>query len=163
MPVGAAPMSTTEIRETISAPVEKVFALIHDYGRRLEWDTLLNEAYLEPEFSEACLGAISVCRGKTVLGGFAVRTQYVSFNPGRIAAVKLLNRPPFFDSFAASIRHSRIDDDHSDVIYKLNFSARPAWLRPILHPLMQAVFEWETRKRLRALRDFFESTADGRA
>jgi hypothetical protein len=150
-------MSTTEIRETIPAPAAAVFALIHDYGRRLEWDTLLKEAYLEPEFNEACLGAISVCRGKAVLGGFAVRTQYVSFDPGRIAAVKLLNRPPFFDTFAASIRHSRINDDHSEVIYKLNFTARPAWLRPILHPIMRTVFVWETRKRLKALKHFFES------
>lgn len=152
-------MSTTEIREIICAPAEAVFALIHNYDRRLEWDTLLKEAYLEPDFSEAGLGAVSVCRGKSILGMFALRTRYVSFEPGRIAAVKMLNRPPFFDAFAASIRHSKIDDVHSEVIYKLNFAARPAWLRPILHPLMRAVFVWETRKRLRALKSFFQSSA----
>ncbi|MBK9163089.1 MAG: SRPBCC family protein [Acidobacteria bacterium] len=150
-------MATTEIRETIPASADAVFALIHNYDRRLEWDTLLKEAYLEPEFDEACLGAISVCRGKGLLGIFALRTQYVSFDRGRVAAVKLLNQPPFFDAFAASIRHAKIDDAHSEVIYKVNFTARPAWLRPVLHPLMQAVFAWETRKRLRALKSFFES------
>ncbi len=155
-------MSTTEIREIIPAPAESVFALIHNYRRRLEWDTLLKEAYLEPEFTEACLGAISVCRGKAVLGIFALRTQYVSFDPGRIAAVKMLNQPPFFDAFAASIRHSKIDDGHSEVIYKVNFSARPAWLRPILNPLMRAIFVWETQKRLRALKHFFETSAGGK-
>ena len=150
-------MPTAEIRETISAPAERVFELLHDYGRRLEWDTLLREAYLEPEFSQAARGAISVCRGKRILGGFAVRTVYVSFEKGKVAAVKMLNRPPFFDSFAASIRHLKIDDNRSEVIYKVNFSAKPKWLRPILNPLMRAVFTWETRKRLRALKNFFQS------
>jgi hypothetical protein len=150
-------MPTAEIREIIAAPAEAVFELLHDYRRRLEWDTLLREAYLEPEFGEAARGAISVCRGKRILGGFAVRTVYVSFEKGRVAAVKMLNQPPFFDSFAASIRHLKIDDKRSEVIYKVNFSAKPKWLRPILNPLMRAVFVWETRKRLRALKNFFQS------
>lgn len=150
-------MPTAEIREIISASAETVFALLHDYNRRLEWDTLLREAYLEPEFEKSEKGAISVCRGKRILGGFAVRTIYVSFEPGKVAAVKMLNQPPFFASFAASIRHLKIDDAHSEVIYKVNFTAKPRVLRPILNPIMRRVFVWETRKRLRALRDFFES------
>lgn len=73
----------------------------------------------------------------------------------------MLNQPPFFDSFAASIRHFKIDDNHSEVIYKVNFVAKPRRLRWILHPLMRAVFIWETRKRLRALKIFFQSRAKG--
>lgn len=149
--------STVEVREIIPAPAEAVFDVIHDYDRRLEWDTLLQEAYLEPEFSEAGVGAISVCRGRTMLGGIALRTRYVSFQRGKVAAVEMLNKPPFFETFAASIRHLPIDRLSSEVIYKLNFTARPAWLRPVLHPLMRAAFVWETRKRLRALRDYFRA------
>ncbi len=153
-------MPTAEIKETISAPTNAVFALLHDYKRRLEWDTLLQEAYLEPEFSEAERGAISVCRGKMILGGFALRTQYVSFEKGKVAAVKMLNQPPFFASFAASIRHVVIDENHSEIIYKVNFTAQPVLLRPILHPLMRVAFIWETRKRLRALKKFFQNHID---
>lgn len=153
-------MPTLEIKETISAPAETVFALVHDYKRRLEWDTLLQEAYLEPEFAEASRGAISVCRGKWILGGFALRTEYVSFEKGKVAAVKLLNHPPFFDTFAASIRHLEIDENHSEIIYKVNFTAKPRLLRPILHPLMNMLFTLETRKRLKALKNFFQSRAD---
>lgn len=148
-------MPTAEIKEIISAPAEAVFALLHDYKRRLEWDTLLQEAYLEEGFNEAANGAISVCRGRAILGGFALRTQYVSFEKGRVAAVKMLNRPPFFDSFAASIRHVAINENQSEVIYKVNFNAKPRWLQRILHPLMRAVLVWETRKRLKALKIFF--------
>ena len=153
-------MPTAEIKETIPASAEAVFALLHDYRRRLEWDTLLREAYLEPEFAEAGRGAISVCRGKAILGGFALRTEYVSFKKGEVAAVKLLNRPPFFDSFAASIRHMAIDANHSEIIYKVNFTAKPVWLRPILHPVMRSILVWETRKRLTALKRFFQSRVD---
>jgi hypothetical protein len=148
-------MATDEIKEVIPASAETVFALLHDYERRLEWDTLLSEAYLEPEWSAATCGAIAVCRGKGMLGIFVLRTRYVSFEKGKVAAVKMLNRPPFLDSFAASIRHLQIDERHSEVIYKVNFTVRPRWLQSIMHPLMRVAFVWETRKRLKALRDFF--------
>jgi hypothetical protein len=150
-------MPTIEIKETIPASTDDVFGLLHDYKRRLDWDTLLSEAYLEPEFEKAEKGAVSVCRGKAILGGFAVRTRYVSFEPGKVAAVKMLNRPPFFDTFAASIRHAPIDGLSSEVIYKVNFSAKPAWMRFALEPVMKTVFTWETKKRLRALKKYFDN------
>ena len=155
-------MPTAEIKETIPASANAVFAILHDYRRRLEWDTLLREAYLEPEFPEASRGAISVCRGKLILGGFALRTEYVSFEPGKVAAVKMLNQPPFFDSFAASIRHLPISENESQIIYKFNFTAKPKWLRWFLHPIMNRIFAWETGKRLEALKGFFaeNKTAD---
>lgn len=150
-------MPTIEIKEKIPAAPEAVFDLIHNYKRRLEWDTLLQEAYLEPPFQTAKRGAISVCRGKLLLGGFALRTEYVSFELGKVAAIKMLNQPPFFDSFAASIRHLSIAENLSEVIYKVNFTAKPAPLRFILHPIMSRVFALETRKRLRALKNYFQT------
>lgn len=149
-------MPTAEIKEIIPAPAAEVFELLHDYTRRLEWDTLLQKAYLEEEFTTACKGAISVCQGRNFLGGFALRTQYVSFEKGLVAAVKMLNRPPFFDTFAASIRHADIGENLSEIVYKVNFTAKPKFLRWLLHPVMRAVFAWETKKRLAALKKFFE-------
>ena len=151
-------MPTAEIKEVISAPAVEVFDLLHDYTRRLEWDTLLQKAYLEEDFPQACKGAISVCQGRAVLGGFALRTEYISFERGKVAAVKMLNQPPFFETFAASIRHADTGENQSEIIYKVNFTARPKFLRPILHPLMKAVFTWETRKRLASLKEFLEKT-----
>jgi hypothetical protein len=69
--------------------------------------------------------------------------------------VKMVNRPPLFEAFAATIRHEDNSDGSSSIEYKYNFTARPTWLRWLLHPAMGAVFRWETRKRLRALRRFF--------
>lgn len=150
-------MPKDSVTEIIDAPAEEVFALLHDYERRLEWDTLLQKAYLEPEFERAGVGAISVCQGKSHLGGFALRTEYVSFQPGKVAAVKMLNHPPFFETFAASIRHFKIDENHSRIVYEYNFTAKPRILRFILHPMMRRVLSLETRRRLKALKRFFAS------
>ncbi len=146
------------VKEVISAPSDEVFDLIHNYERRLEWDTLLQKAYLEPEFTVANLGAISVCQGRQILGGFALRTQYISFQRGKIAAIKMLNQPPFFDTFAASIAHRELSNNQSEVIYTFNFTAQPRCLRFILHPIMVKIFAWETGKRLQALKHFFEKS-----
>lgn len=148
-------MPTAEIKEVIPASAVEVFDLLHDYTRRLEWDTLLQKAYLEDGFPQSCKGAISVCQGRAFLGGFALRTQYVTFERGKVAAVKMLNQPPFFDGFAASIRHSDTGADRSEIVYKVNFTAKPKFLRWILHPIMKVVFTWETRKRLASLKEFF--------
>lgn len=153
-------MPNEVIKKIIPASVFEVFDLIHNYRRRLEWDTLLQEAYLEPEFSEAGKGAISVCRGRRILGGFAVRTIYITFERGKIAAVKMLNSPPFFESFAASIRHYKISDESSEVVYHYNFTAKPGVLRPVLHPLMSRILKWETEKRLEALKNHFMNQKD---
>lgn len=142
------------ITEVLPASADEVFRIIHDYSRRLEWDTLLREASLEPGHPQAALGAVAVCRGRRRLGGFALQTVYISFNPGRVAAIRMINRPPFFDRFAATIRHTPIDASSSQVEYKFDFHARPRWLGWLLHPIMQRAFAWETRHRLRALRQF---------
>jgi hypothetical protein len=144
------------VREVIPAPSADVFRLLHDYGRRLEWDTLLRAAYLTEGHTQAQLGAVSVCQGKTHLGRIALKTRYVSFRPPEVAAVKMVNRPPFFEKFAATIRHGDLTGSSSFVEYHYNFVARPRWLRFLLHPLMNTLFRWETRKRLRALKHFFE-------
>ena len=154
-------MPSAELKVIVSAPSIDVFDLIHDYARRLEWDTLLSEAYVEPGFDGAARGAVAVCRGKGLLGIITMRTEYVSFERGKVAAVKMLGRPPFFESFAASIRHRDLDDGRSEVVYKLNFRARPRVLSGLLHPPMLALLRWETRKRLSALRRSFENAGGG--
>lgn len=151
------------VREVIPAPSADVFRLLHDYDRRLEWDTLLQKASLAESWSEARLGAVAVCKGRRHLGGIEMRTEYVSFRPPEVAAVKMVNRPPLFETFAATIRHRDVSESSSSVEYTYNFTARPQWLRFVLHPLMKAAFAWETKRRLRMLKRFFaqQSRDDG--
>ena len=147
MPIGT-------VQEMMPIGAVEVFDLIHDYDRRLEWDTLLCEAYIEPQYNAAGKGVITVCRGRRILGNIAIRTEYVTFERGRVAAVRMLDRTSVFDTFAASIRHLDLPEGRSTVVYKFNFSARPRYLRPILEPIMLIVLKWETRKRLSSLRDY---------
>ncbi|HEY2881371.1 MAG TPA: SRPBCC family protein [Pirellulales bacterium] len=145
------------VSEIVPATSAEVFQLLHDYQRRLEWDTLLAEAYLTDGWQAAAPGAIAVCKGKSRWGGIALKTVYISFRPSEVAAVKMVNRPRFFDSFATTIRHGDLPEGKSSVEYTFTFRARPAWLRFLLHPVMKRIFASETKKRLVALREWFES------
>ena len=152
-------MAHGRVRETIPASTREVFDLVHDYPRRLEWGTLLSAAYLDDGYTEAKKGATSLCVGKWYLGRLALKTVYVVFDRPGVAAVKMVNRPPFFDSWAASLRHEDTGDGSSRITYAFHFTAKPEALRFVLDPLMGAIFESEVRKRLRALKRHFGPTA----
>lgn len=131
-----------------------VFDLLHDYNRRLEWDTLLSAAHLTDGHSQAALGVTSICVGRASIGKLALQTVYVSFDRPRLAAVKMINSPPFFRTWAASICHHDNGSHSSLLTYTWTFTARPQWLAWLLEPVIGFVFYWETRKRLKALHDF---------
>ncbi len=136
----------------------EVFALLHDYDRRLEWDTLLKEARLTRGCSRAERGATSLCVGRPLFGLVGMETRYVSFEPGVVAAVKLVNRPPFFHDFAASIRHQD-NPGGSTATYQFRFAAKPRPLRWLLEPIMLAMLKRETATRLEALSRFLGGAA----
>jgi len=131
----------------------EVFDLLHNYSRRLEWDTLLSEARLTRGHSEAGKGATSLCVGKPFFGMIGVETEYLAFEPGRLAAVRMINSPPFFKTFAASIRHVDMPGG-SLATYKLTFSSKPEIFRWALDPTMLFYLRYETKKRLEALARF---------
>ena len=148
-------MAHAEVSEVVPAPSSAVFDLLHDYARRLEWDTLLQAAYLDDGATVAGKGVTAVCVGRKSLGSIALKTVYVTFERPTLAAVKMVNAPMFFRSWAASIRHEDVSESESRLTYKFQFTVQPAFLRLLLEPLMERLFVCETRKRLRALRLFF--------
>ena len=145
-----------EVSQIIPAPSAAVFDLVHDYDRRLTWDTLLSAASLTDGCQRAEPGATTLCTGRGWLSMIAMKSVYVAFERPRLAAVKMINSPPFFATSAASLRHEELSDGQSRITYTWTFTARPQWLAWLLEPIMQRVFAWETRKRLAALRDYFE-------
>jgi Polyketide cyclase / dehydrase and lipid transport len=148
-------MRRDRVSEIIPASCEAVFDLVHDYDRRLSWDTLLRAAYLTDGATTAGKGVTSVCVGRRSLGGFALATRYVSFDRPHVAAVEMINTPPFFGRWAASIKHAPREDGSSEITYTWSFEAKPRWMRWLFEPIMARVFRWEVRKRLRSLRDQF--------
>ena len=140
----------------ISAPCQTVFDVVHDYERRLEWDSMLSQAKLLGGANVAKVGVRSRCVGAWHSGFLAVETEYIRFERGRVAAVKLTNRPLFFDRFAATIKHEAIGKNRSRTTYIYAFSARPRPLAPLLEPIMNLLFAREIRSRLRCLQRFVE-------
>ena len=137
------------VRQVVPADVATTFDLVHDYGRRLEWDTLLRRAYTVDDAPPG-VGVEAVCTAHRYLGGLSFRTRYVTFRRPDLAAVVLVDRPPLFAEWAASIRHRPLDGG-SEVVYTLTFRCRPAALARIIEPVALAAFRLETRRRLRAL------------
>ena len=138
------------VRQVVPADPATTFDLVHDYPRRLTWDTLLRSAYT--------VGGVppgpdveAVCRAKWRLGGLSFRTRYVTFRRPDLAAVVLVDQAPVFATWAASIRHKPLSEDTSEVVYTLTFTCRPQLLAPVLERVALAAFRWETRRRLRAL------------
>ena len=58
-----------------------------------------------------------------------------------------MSHPPFFRSWAASIRHEPMPGERSKATYTMTFTVRPKFLEPVARTL----FQLETRGRLRAL------------
>jgi photosystem II stability/assembly factor-like uncharacterized protein len=143
-----------QVSEILPARSDAAFDLVHDYSRRLDWDTLLQAAYLEEGGQAAAKGMTSVCVGRGWLGGIALRTVYVTFRRPTLAAVKMVNTPLFFESWAASIHHEDISAHESRITYTFHFTTKPRYLRRVLDPVVERIFTCETKKRLRALREF---------
>jgi FkbM family methyltransferase len=140
--------------ELIEAPPGFVFQVLHDYRLRLDWDPFLRRAELLDGATSAAVGVKTRCCAKYRLLGWCMTTEYVNFQPGEVAAVKMTLGPFFFDSFAASIRH-RSHESGSETLYRLNFRLRrgfPAFLTS----LVSRCLEWETTRRLKALKRFCE-------
>ncbi|HSA59595.1 MAG TPA: SRPBCC family protein [bacterium] len=149
-------MKRESLSEIIRRPCDEVFDLLHDYERRLDWDPLLREASLLNGASKAAPGVQSLCSGKWSTGGIPMITEYVTFKRGEYAAVKLINKPPFFQSFAATIRHAPVNPGSSQISYIYHFEAKPKWLAWLLEPIMNLRLRSETAKRLRALKEYLE-------
>jgi len=148
---------SASITEQMPCSSVAVFDLLHDYSRRLEWDTLLREARFTRGHTVAAVGATAICVGRPLFGIVGIETAYLTFSRGIIAAVDMINHPPFFDSFAASIRHQDTETG-SSVTYKFRFRARPRFMRLLFEPIMLHVLRHETRKRLQALSGYLAST-----
>ncbi|MFA4082889.1 SRPBCC family protein [Mycobacteroides salmoniphilum] len=153
------------VSQVMPASCERTFDLIHDYGRRLEWDTLLRRASVEGLKADGGIGvgSVAVCTARWILGGYSFRTRYVTFKPPHLAAITLESKPPFFTKWAASLRHESIDSDDTDVAtdhredmslatYTMTFACRPAFIEP----LAERIFKRETENRLVALANFLQ-------
>jgi len=138
---------------------EALFALTQDYGRRLAWDPFLRSAELMGGATAAGPGVRAWCVAHNGLG---METEYVSFNPPTVAAVKMTRGPWFIGGFAGSWRFLPEADGRTRVVFRYSVRGRPAWLGALLNPILVRVFGREVRRRLQGLRDFAERDSRNR-
>jgi ribosome-associated toxin RatA of RatAB toxin-antitoxin module len=137
----------------IRAGAAHLFALTQDYTRRLEWDPFLKKANLLEGASEAAVGVRTNCVARS---GLAMETEYVSFNPPGVTAVKMTKGPWFLESFAGSWRFQELAEGRTRVSFCYHVRARPRGMAALLSRFVEFVFARETRRRLAALKHAVE-------
>lgn len=129
----------------IHAPPDEVFALMQDYGRRLDWDPFLRSAVLLDGASCPAVGVRSRC---VTWWGMRMDTEYVVWSPPVVAAVTMTRGPWLLRSFAGSWRFAAISDGSTKVTFQYNLTTRPKTLEPFVVWL----FRREMNKRLTNLK-----------
>ncbi len=137
-----------EYSAVIEGTPDHLFRLTQDYDRRLEWDPFLREARLLGGASTPAVGVRAWCVSRLGLG---METEYVSFNPPKVVAVKMTRGPRLLELFAGAWEFAPIGEDKTRVSFRYSFKVRPWWLSWILEPCARWWFSWETRRRVVAL------------
>lgn len=137
----------------IEAEPAVLFHLSQNYARRLEWDPFLRSASLLGGAREAGVGVRALCVSRN---GWAMETEYISFNPPRATAVRMTSGPWFLDSFAGSWRFESVAPGQTRVNFQYSLKAWPTWSAWLLTPILARAFARDTRDRLRALKEAVE-------
>jgi ribosome-associated toxin RatA of RatAB toxin-antitoxin module len=134
----------------------EVFALTQDYARRLNWDPFLRVAVLLDGATEPEVGVRAWCVARS---GIGMETQYVSFAPPRIAAVKMTRGPRVLETFGGAWEFEAVDGGRTKISFRYQFRTRPRWLAWFLEPVAKWWFGRETRVRVVALSKAIRSGA----
>ena len=140
----------------IAASPQAVFDVNHNYDLRLQWDSMLSEARLLDGANVAAAGARSRCVGNWKCFWLPIESTYVTFESGKVAAVKMTNQPLFFLEFAATLRHEDLGVSRSRVFYIYHFKSKPRWLSFLFEPIMNFSLKREVERRLHALKALIE-------
>jgi len=135
---------------------EEVFELTQDYARRLAWDPFLREAALLGGATAPAVGVRAWCVARA---GIGMETEYVSFNPPRVTAVKMTRGPRLLESFAGTWEFEPVPDGKTKVTFRYLLRTRPRWLAWALEPLAEWWFSRETRLRVLALQEVLRRQA----
>ncbi len=150
-------MRQNRIRMIMPASAADAFEAFHDHDVRMRWDSLLSRAEVEGGGSHPYVGAITFNQGRGWKRMFVMRTRFVNYQPGRVAAAVLVEPAGWFESWAASMQHRDLDDSRSELIYTFRLQMRPRWLGRVLDPLVNRLFEYETRRRFAAMAEYLRS------
>lgn len=131
-----------------------VFDAFHHHHWRMRWDSLVSTTRVLGGAPCPFVGAVTENAGAGVLRGLSMRTQFLTYEPPRVAAATMLGRSFPFSRWAASMRHRATAPNQSLLIYTYSFEVGPAALRWVMEPIVKMIFDRQTRRRFARLQDF---------
>jgi hypothetical protein len=135
------------------------FDAFHYHCWRRRWDSLVSDTQVEGGAPCPSVGAVTHTVGRGGLRALSMRTRFVSYDPPRLAAAAMVGRSFPFTRWAAGMRHRPLGDGRSQLVYSYTFEAGPPWLRRWFEPLVQSIFDRQTRKRFARLQAFLAQHA----
>lgn len=152
-------MSRQKITLVMPAPAAATFEAFHNHNVRLEWDTLLSIANVESGDSHPYIGAVTFNQGRGWMNLLSMRTRFVNYQPGKVAAAVLVEPAGVFQEWSASMRHRDLNEGTSELIYTFNLKLRPHWFGRFVDEWANRLFARATRKRLLALADYLRENS----
>ena len=150
--------------ETFPVPVERVWEIVNDHGRRLEWDVMLRGLTLHTP-GPTRVGTEVTQRAKWTSGGATMRARYTSVEPpgsrgdgSAEMAIEMVEGPWYFGRFTATNRMRPAAGGGCVSEGEYDFTIRPRWLAWLVGPVVRAVFRRETRRRWAAWRRYAADT-----
>lgn len=131
-----------------------VFDAFHYHVWRARWDSLVSATHVSGGAECPFVGATTENVGAGLLQGLSMRTQFVAYDRPNLAAAKMLGTSFPFTQWAASMRHRPAGPSQSVMIYTYTFEVGPSVLTWAIGPVVNWIFEWQTRRRFDRLRNF---------
>lgn len=105
----------------INSSAQVIFDYTQDYKNRLTWDTFLKKADLINGATEAGKGVKAWCVAHNGLG---METEYVTFTPPKVTAIKMTRGPYLFKSFLGSWTFKETSSNQTEVMFLYSFELR---------------------------------------
>jgi ribosome-associated toxin RatA of RatAB toxin-antitoxin module len=105
----------------INQPAQVIFDYTQDYNNRLAWDTFLKQADLINGATQAGKGVKAWCVAHNGLG---METEYVTFTPPKVTAIKMTRGPYLFKSFLGSWTFKETSATQTEVMFLYSFELR---------------------------------------
>ncbi len=147
-------MARKQFEFPMPASEDVVFDAFHHHHWRLRWDSLVHATHVVGGAPCPYAGAVTENSGAGLLRPLSMRTQFVSYHRPRVAAATMLGYSFPFTRWAASMRHRATGPEQSLLLYTYSFEVGPPVLRWVMRPVVEWVFNWQTRRRFARLHDF---------
>jgi ribosome-associated toxin RatA of RatAB toxin-antitoxin module len=146
-------MNTLRFNESVNIDCsdDVVFNYTQDYKNRLKWDVFLKSASLMDNATEAGRGVKAYCVAKNGLG---MITEYITYNPPKVTAIKMIRGPYLFKSFQGSWTFKQIDPSGTEVVFTYSFQLKFPF--NLIGNFIKANLQKNVRKRLEHLKKNIE-------